>query len=143
MKETSMIFLVDDDRITNMINSEIIRLFDKGIQVACFTSAVEAFEELKNLFTTSNFTKAPDTILLDINMRDIDGWEFLNCLEQIPDSMRKSLKVYILTSSIHPDDKQRSMQYRTVHGYICKPLNGKHIQSIVNGKSDEVGLKNL
>ena len=66
----------------------------------------------------------PDLFLLDINMPEMDGWEFLYQL----DRMGIESDVMILSSSVHWDDIERAKEYGNVKCYIQKPLTEEKIQ---------------
>jgi len=68
------ILLVDDSESTNFFNKIII---ERNIfaQVATATSGLKALNYIKSLL--KNKSKVPEFILLDINMPEMDGWEFL------------------------------------------------------------------
>jgi CheY-like chemotaxis protein len=127
MNPISSVYLIDDDRTSNLINTEILRIFDKSIQVVSYTNPSKALEDLEKLPVGS----LPSIIFLDINMPMIDGWEFL---ETLKGTVLEKSKVYILTSSIDPDDIERAKSYKMVQGFISKPLTITHLKFITEDK---------
>ncbi len=72
-------------------------------------------------------------ILLDLNMPQMDGWEFLDAFGTLP-LAQEEVRVFILTSSIQPTDIEKSTQYKEVKGYFSKPLgkvNVRRMQSLL------------
>jgi CheY-like chemotaxis protein len=115
-----IIFLIDDDAISNFINTKIIQAHFPFTVVA-FTNAMEALQELKQ-YQTSGSDSIPDLIFLDINMPVMDGWEFLDEFQKLPDFLLAKCNITMLTSSLDRDDIEKSKKYRCVLGFISKPL---------------------
>src|SRR5687767_11451917 len=114
------IFLIDDDSVTNFINTKII-LGNFPFTVFSFTNAMEALQELSR-YQAHEAHFMPDLIFLDVNMPHMDGWEFLEEFQKLPDSLLKKCIVAMLTSSVDQEDIERSQMYKCVVGFISKPL---------------------
>ena len=74
---------------------------------------------------------SPDLILLDLNMPNWDGLDFLESCRlcgRLPDYTR----IFILTSSEMPEDKEKAMSYKFVTGYMTKPLTDQSVQTILS-----------
>ncbi len=125
-----MIFLIDDDPI----HQQIARLmFDRqfaGKRVVSFQDADLALAHLRD--HASRPEDLPDLILLDLNMPVMDGWEFLDEYEKISDTLSKTIRIHVLTSSVNEYDLSRAKQYGSVKGYLVKPLNREIIAGLLN-----------
>ena len=64
----------------------------------------------------------PDYIFLDLYMPNNSGWDFLNGFQEIYKTLKKDIKIYIVSSSIFQMDINRSKSYPFVTTYITKPL---------------------
>jgi CheY-like chemotaxis protein len=64
-----------------------------------------------------------DVILLDINMPEMNGFEFLDAYEKLHADQRAHAVVVMLTSSPDPADRARASAYGCVRGYVVKPLD--------------------
>jgi len=78
-----------------------------------------------------NAEKLPDYIFLDLNMPKFNGWDFLNGYKKIYHSLKKVIKVYIVSSSINPDDIKRSQHYSFVKKFLPKPLNRDFLHELL------------
>ncbi|MGB3775924.1 MAG: response regulator [Leeuwenhoekiella sp.] len=112
------IFLVDDQKITNFINKKLINVTGIGKKIYEFISPMAALEELED--------KKPHIILLDHNMPEINGWKFLELMEQY----NTDAKVVIVTSSTSQVDVQKAKDYKRVIHYLTKPLNVNSIKEL-------------
>ena len=123
------IFLIDDDALVNFLNQEIIKDSHPDKKVRSFESATEAIEVIKEMLNTSD-SKLPQLILLDINMPVMDGWEFLDIFDQLPENKTKDCKIIMHTSSIDPRDIEKAKTYKAVVDYMTKPLNLQSLSKI-------------
>jgi CheY-like chemotaxis protein len=64
-----------------------------------------------------------DLILLDINMPEMNGFEFLEAYEKLHRSQQARAVVVMLTSSPDPTDRQRSFAFGCVKHYLVKPID--------------------
>lgn len=117
------ILLIDDDGVNNFINEKLIAATLPGIPIKTFTKAEEALEYLRN----TTFDKS--TILLDINMPDLSGWDFLNEMAAHKPEIQGNL--FLLSSSIDLSDKKKAEAHNLVKGYLEKPLKEDDIKKLL------------
>lgn len=105
------IVVLDDDDINNFICENLVKHDFPQIKVSTFISATQAVEYL------AEKGKEIVLLILDLNMPVMDGWKVLDeVLQTCP-----SLSVLVLTSSMHEEDKSRTLAYKNVIGYAQKP----------------------
>jgi CheY-like chemotaxis protein len=72
----------------------------------------------------------PDIILVDLNLPEFDGWQFLDTLQTISVSLCKAIQVYIVTVSVIKNDRQRANNYPIVKDFLVKPVSTKWLIAI-------------
>jgi CheY-like chemotaxis protein len=118
---TPQIIIIDDDPISSKI-AEISILRNKpDVKVKVFNNPVEALENI-----TANYTllsKEFSTLLLiDINMPEMSGWEFIESLNRSIPMVETNFKGIILSSSVDPADIEKSKEYPRIVHYLTKPF---------------------
>lgn len=120
---------VDDDPINNMLCKMTIRQYASNAQVQTFTNPLQALAHLSEHYQHQN---APNTLLLlDINMPELSGWQFLEVFAQLNPCIKERIKICILSSSIDPRDKQQAACNPHVFEYIEKPLSVEAIKQVM------------
>ncbi|MCM8568766.1 response regulator [Gramella jeungdoensis] len=112
------ICVIDDDEIYQKIIRKLITragVFEKAF---FYMNAVDALEDLKNPETS-----LPSVILLDINMPAMDGWQFIELLQDSYPSLFSKCDIYIVTSSIAYSDKEKMEDLPGLAGFLSKPIN--------------------
>jgi CheY-like chemotaxis protein len=117
------VLMIDDNELDLLISRKLISKQDPSLQFTEFSSASEALKSLREQQKADY-----DIILLDLNMPEMNGWEFLDEYQQL--EIPKS-HVYILTSSLDTRDKMKSREYEVVKGYFDKPLKHHYIAEII------------
>lgn len=115
------IWVIDDDPIYQIIMKKIIDKSDSFSKICKFPNGQEAIMELKK--TIANNEKFPDLILLDIEMPIMDGWGFMSEFELLKSQINHEISIYISSSSIAIDDKQRAKVNPHILGYMSKPIS--------------------
>lgn len=126
------ILLVDDDPVSNFLAKKNLEKLGFK-QVKTVENGQEALDYLDY--------EAPDLLFLDLNMPVMDGLEFLRQTKE--KHLLDKIRVIVLTSSIRPEDKAKSLHYENVLDYVEKPLNEEKIENLLFRLSKEESLKDL
>lgn len=128
-----IIWVIDDDIIYQTIINKLIQKSGVFSTHSSFMNGKEAITSL-NKTLEENDSQLPDIILLDINMPVMDGWEFMEEIKKIKSKIKKNILIYIVSSSIAIEDKDKSKTFTDIMGYIPKPISVDDLITIVSNE---------
>lgn len=135
---------VDDDPINNSLCTYVIMKSFPGTDIEQFTEPVKGLEFIEKDYTGRD-APVPTVLLLDINMPEINGWEFLDLFKKMSNDILSQFTIFILSSSVDQRDKDKAASEPLVSGFISKPLSIDAIKQIFNEpkakKADTVFIK--
>ena len=117
-KKINTVLLVDDDKATNFIHELILKDNNYCDQIVTKHDGEEAIEFLKS----AEDNTIPDIVFLDINMPNVDGWEFLDRYKDLPENQRAKIVVVMLTTSLNSLDKEKAESNELISEFRNKPL---------------------
>ena len=117
------VLVVDDSPIFIMTIQKVIEITKFSAHSPVAKNGLEALQKLKE------DEQLPNLIVLDLNMPVMNGWEFLDTVQQLPHL--KAIPVIIISSSVDPEDIAKSKTYTNVIDYIYKPFNVSTITHIL------------
>lgn len=126
MKKLENIIIVEDDPIASLLLTRKLEKHPLFGQSKAFGNGKLSYDYISSTF--ENGDKLPDVILLDINMPVMNGWQFLDKFQNLEN--REKVPVIILTSSIDPQDMEKSKTYKEVKGYFLKPITDESLEQI-------------
>ena len=104
------VYLVDDDKF--LLNLYAVKFKNAGQDVSVFGGGREILAKLRE-----EGALAPDVILLDVIMPDMDGFETLATIRK--ESLAKGAKVIFLSNQGQDSDIEKAKQF-SADGYIIK-----------------------
>ncbi|WP_425392037.1 response regulator [Ekhidna sp.] len=115
------VLLVDDDPANNFVHKLMITRLGLADEIVAMESVKEALDYLE--------TEHPDVILLDINMPALSGWDFMDRFSSM--NIASETKVYMVSSSVNPEDRERAVKNDLIADFIEKPLKAEHLRQML------------
>ena len=129
MKDPRRVLVVEDDeddlfltqRELRKLVSEPILHVDNGQQAIEYLAGIGRYVD-RNTFPF------PDVMFLDLKMNHVTGLDVLHWVaDNVPQT---SLKIFVLTGSNEPRDRELVRTSGAASGYIVKPLTSAHLAGI-------------
>jgi CheY-like chemotaxis protein len=114
---------------------------DFAQQVISFLSAEAALAYLKNQHQQQ--LPAPDVIFLDLNMPEMDGWEFIGEFKKFPPEFTAQIRVFMLSSAVDAKDIVQARNMEEIEDFISKPLTKEDMGVIRERPLDQEGWENF
>ena len=115
------IILIDDDKITNHLNTVTIKKY-----LAPYTVDILSFDDPKAGLTyiteCPSAERVPTLLLLDVSMPLINGWDFMKVMTELPAVTTNHITTYLLSSSIDPADMRKADANPLIKEFISKPV---------------------
>jgi CheY-like chemotaxis protein len=120
--------VIDDSRLDCFISEKII----KNAGSANVLSFLEAAEALQFIKTTEAMTNQVKTvILLDIQMPVMNGFDFAEAFENLPEEQKAVYTIFMVSSSNNETDRIRIGNYPSIRQLYKKPLNKEVINELI------------
>jgi two-component SAPR family response regulator len=126
INNSSHFIIIDDDSINNIVCRAAIKSATGGKIAHCFNNPVEALK-----YFEEEYQCAPTVVFLDLNMPDMNGWEWLEKYSSFPEKVKEHVTIYILSSSVNPTDIDQAHSNVLVKDYIIKPLTKAKVMDLL------------
>lgn len=131
MNVNKVVLIVDDDYVYKLVTRRMIGLCSAGAEVLFAENGREAIMALQAALNDP-LKQLPDIILLDIEMPEMNGWEFLKVFTSLPAAAVADVSIYVVSSSIDDMDLARTKIYPSVKKLITKPFSVGLLRGILN-----------
>jgi CheY-like chemotaxis protein len=129
-KNVKTVLLVDDDNMTNFLHQRVLSKSSICADVKVAKNGQEGIQKLIELNQVLASKDDTVVVFLDLNMPILDGWGFLQEYAKNKNNLKFNTKIFVLSSSINPDDKEKAEENANVDQYIYKPLTTSSLQSL-------------
>ena len=126
MEKLSSVLLVDDDSTNNFLNE----LLFKQLNVTDHLLTAEDGAQALDLIAATANPNEPALILLDVNMPGMNGIEFLEAYQQLPQTRYPATVIIMLTTTMDARDLAR-LDELSIAGLVSKPLTKEKIDDIL------------
>ncbi|TKC09011.1 response regulator [Pedobacter frigoris] len=123
------VMLIDDNEVDLKINSKIITISKLFDDIILCRSGEEGLSYLNQ--HVDNEAELPDFILLDIQMPEMDGFDFLEIYKKFPKSIKDKCLIAILSSTLDFGDIKKAEANPYVIKLLKKPLFPKELEEVL------------
>lgn len=123
------IYFIDDDPVFVYLMKRMLANSQASFEAMEFADGELAIDHLRSISDRPDLL--PDIIFLDLSMPVMDGWEFLEEYSQLRYLFRKNISLFIVSSSISPEEVERSKTYAAVTDFLIKPLRAGKIEELL------------
>ncbi|WP_339630155.1 response regulator [Bizionia echini] len=127
------IMLIDDNKIDLFVNQRILEKYNPNVKTRVFNNAISAISFFKLMELNANIKSVaiPDVILLDVNMPEMNGFNFFEEFKQLNFMNTRTIEIYMVSSSMCPDDINKARNEPYCAGYITKPLTVNKLKKVL------------
>ena len=129
LNKLKRVMMIDDNEIDLKINAKLINIAHLFEEIIICNSAEEGLEYLRK--NQKNIDNLPGFILLDIQMPDMDGFDFLEEFKRFPKSFTDTCPVAMLSSTLDFGDIQKAEANPYVIKLLKKPLLIKELEKLL------------
>lgn len=122
--------IIDDDSIYVNLIKKIIETKKLCDNLLVFNDGKDGIDYFEALLQNFNHNNIPDVILLDLNMPIMDGWEFIERFTKIRNKFKKTITLYVVSSSINQSDMVKAESLSSVQSYLVKPVKIDELEAI-------------
>jgi response regulator RpfG family c-di-GMP phosphodiesterase len=131
MSSPKNICIIDDDKIYTFGIKKIIKKYIPHNNVSSFENGKQALDSIQKNYEDNQ--ELPDLILLDIDMPEMNGWEFLNEFEPVRAKTEKKVDVFVISSRIKDEDKLFRVEWdEKVSDFIQKPVEIETLKNLLS-----------
>lgn len=129
MSSSEIVLVVEDDEDDFFLTERVLRRYTTG-RILHLENGGAAIDYLSGSGPYENRTQhpMPDVVFLDLKMSQVSGHDVLAAIrctrtERLP-------RIYVLTGSNEPKDREMVKNSGVATGYIVKPLSSEHLSAI-------------
>lgn len=124
--------VIDDSELDCFIAGKLIRHTGKSLNIKTYANAALALNDIRNHQPADDVTTV---ILLDILMPLMNGFDFLDEFESLPEELKKWYFIIAITSSLNKNDIGTIRNYASVRDVIDKPININVVSKILENNN--------
>ncbi len=129
MKGCKRFIIIDDDSVNNFLCSKMIENIVGNSHVSVYTNPYDALSGIANEYVGLGESA---TLLLDINMPEMTGWEFLAYFNKFHPEIKNRIKICLLSGSIDNKDRVVAEANNNVSHFLAKPVSMEALAKVLN-----------
>lgn len=127
--------VIDDSELDGYIAQKKIENANENVEINFFKDANRALSYIKSENTGS--TNSLTIILLDILMPLMNGYDFMDEFERMPEVIKNNYMVIAITSSMYKNQINKIYAYKSIKGVLEKPFTINDLNKIIHISNPE------
>ncbi|MHB1176773.1 MAG: response regulator [Daejeonella sp.] len=121
--------IIDDSQLDCFIGEKIIQNSGTLSSVRSYCQATEVLEMIKN--SDAKAVDAITIVIVDIQMPVMNGFQFVEAFEKLPEEIQSNYAIFMFSSSINDNDKNRMENHPCIRKFYGKPISKEIVASLV------------
>ena len=121
------VVIVDDDPIVRLVTQRMMYNIDSSVNCHQCENGEVGLSVIEKLQNVTDYV----VVLLDINMPVLNGWQFLDRLQQMSIVASDKFQLYMITSSTDASDQIKARSYPLIKKLYHKPLSNQDLKEIL------------
>ncbi len=132
MNKLKSICVIDDDKVYTFGIKKLLKTVSPHHILETYENGKQAIDGIKQMLDKE--MELPDLILLDIDMPEMNGWDFLSEFDKIRDKADKKIQVFVISSRVNTKNQElyRVEWDEKVSDFIKKPVDASELSKILN-----------
>ena len=129
MSEGPVVLVVEDDEDDFFLTERVLRRYTTGriLHVENGRAAIDCLAG-RGVYADRRQWPPPDVVFLDLKMDQVSGHDVLAAVrDHAPGPLPR---IYVLTGSNEPRDREMVKSSGVAAGYVVKPLSAEHLSAI-------------
>lgn len=118
MEKSPLFLLIEDNLIDQLVIKQLLK---KVLDITQVTIANNGEEAIEWLYYNQSYQHSI-IIILDIQMPLMNGFAFLNEFDKLNDSFKNKIQIYVVSSTLEPEEIKRINENKYVTNFFSKPL---------------------
>lgn len=129
MKPIKNLMIIDDDDVFVFLTKKTIGQVKIIEDIKVFDNGLDSINYIKENSKKPNLL--PEVIFLDLSMPIMDGWQFLEEYILLEPEIEKEINIYVISSSISPEDLKKAKGINVVTDFIVKPTTKEKLMEVI------------
>ena len=129
MNKLRLVLLIDDNPADNFLHEMLLMDIGVAEQVDAVSNGQEALDYIK---ACAGPQQLPELICVDINMPVMDGWEFLDAYDRLPEQQKSGVVVMMISTTLNPSDMAAAEQRDSIAKFVRKPLTEESMRELLD-----------
>ncbi len=121
--------IIDDDKLSVYLTKTTL---ERTTSSKNFESAGSSHEAINYLnYCLEKKTALPDLILLDLDMPEGNGWQFIEAYKSIKHKIKKEVHIFMLSATFDKGNIIKAKNCTVITNFISKPLVKQDVDNLL------------